>query len=143
MAELEFTFDITPTEGGDTFRLIAKSRVLGQWEREFRGRSLAGLDKIKVNDIEEIAYIAAKRDRGYTGNLADFRETHDVDILSPKTLAREKARIRAREDHEQLGQEWTDRDTERFDRAFDKEWDADPDDDDDRNTGGGPTRLAP
>lgn len=142
MAELEFTFDVVPTPeiGGEPFRLVAKSRVLGQWEREFRGRSLAGLDKIKVNDIEEIAYVAAKRDRGYTGNLADFRDTHDVDILSPKALAREKARIRAMEDRRELGQEWTEQDTERFDRAFDKEWDSDADDDHD--TGGGPTRLA-
>jgi hypothetical protein len=138
MAGLEFTFDVTPVNGGDKFRLVARSRALGQWEREFRGRSLAGLDQLKVNDIEEIAWIAAKRDRGYSDNLATFREEHEVDILGPQDLAREDARERARQDAVERGEEWTDADARKFDRTFDREWDGE--DEDEGSLGLGPTR---
>jgi hypothetical protein len=138
---LEFHFDITPVNGGDVFRLVARSRVLGQWEREFRGRSLSQLDNIKVNDVEEIAYIAAKRDRGYTDNLASFREDHEIDILSPQDLAREEARERAKQDAAERGEEWTDADARKFDREFNQEWAEDARDEDDRR-GLGPTRRA-
>jgi hypothetical protein len=139
MAGLEFTFDVTPVNGGDKFRLVARSRALGQWEREFRGRSLAGLDQLKVNDIEEIAWIAAKRDRGYSDNLATFREEHEVDILGPRTSpARTPGNELGRTP--ERGEEWTDADARKFDRTFDREWDGE--DEDEGSLGLGPTRKA-
>lgn len=138
MAGLEFTFDVTPAHSGESFRLVARSRVLGQWEREFRGRSLAALDQLKVNDIEEIAWVAAKRERGYGDNLATFRDDHEIDIIGPKDLAREEARDLAKQEAEDRGEEWTDADARRFDRAFDREWAAE--DEDDEGLSLGPTR---
>lgn len=138
MAGLEFTFDVTPAHGGETFRLVARSRVLGQWEREFRGRSLSALENMRINDVEEIAWIAAKRDRGYTDNLATFREAHEIDLVSPQDIAREEARERAKKEAAEQGQEWTDADARKFDRAFDREWAAE--DAEDEGLALGPTR---
>lgn len=139
MAGLQFTFEVTPVNGGDSFRLTARSRALGQWEREFRGRSLSNMSQLKVNDIEEIAWVTAKREHGYTDNLANFREEHEIDMLTEQDLAREKAREEAKRVALERGEEWTDADTRRFDRAFDREWDEE---DDDEGAGLGPTRKA-
>ena len=145
MASLEFVIDVTPVVGPDdpepqTWRLVARSRILGQWEREFRGRSLSGLGQMKVNDIEEIAWVGAKRDRGYTDNLDTFRNTHDVDILAPQDLAREDARARAAVEAKERGEPWGPEEIRIFDREFDREWDGD--DDQIPQLGMGPTRRA-
>lgn len=142
MANLEFTFDVTDLNSNETFRLTAKSRVLGRWEREFKGRSMSGLSQMRVNDMEEIAWIACKLHRSYTDNLAQFRDTHEVDLVTAQDMARDEARDRARQEALDNGQEWTEEDARKFDRAFDREWEQGDEADYGIGDGSGPTRRA-
>ncbi len=76
-----FTFEITP-DGGETFRVVAGSRVITHWERTGRGRSIGQLDSNpRMTDLEELAYLAAERAGKFTGSIADFRESCDFEPI--------------------------------------------------------------
>lgn len=137
---MEITIDVTPEDGSPTYRLVCKSRVIAQWERTFRGASLAKLERDgSASDLEAIAFIGAKRAGKWDGNLAGFQEQHDIKVFSPHELRREKALEKAKERAQDEGREWTDDDTYRFERKYDKDFGDDPADEA-TPYGEGPTR---
>ena len=88
---LEFIIDVEP-EGGEPYRLICKSRVLGAWEQMFRGASLSNLEKPSVTDLQAIAFVGAVRSGNFEGNLNTFRETHEIDMKSELDIYVEEER---------------------------------------------------
>jgi hypothetical protein len=127
VATLRIVLDVIPVkEDGNTRRLVCRSRVLGEWERHFKGdRSISSLGRMKANDLEEIAWIAARMEWDYPDNLHQFRTAHEVDLVTEQDEAREKAREVARQDALDRGDEWTEAEARKFDRDFDREWDED------------------
>lgn len=136
---MEITIDVTPDDG-ETYRLVCKSRTIAQWERTFRGASLAKLERDgSASDLEAIAFIGAKRAGKWDGNLNGFQETHDIKVFSPHELRREAALKREQTKANDEGREWSELDTHRFERQFDKDFGDDPADES-TPYGEGPTR---
>lgn len=80
-------FRISP-DGGDTYEIEAGSRDVLMWERTDRkGRSFRELaEAITMADAYRLAWIAVRRQRPDTGDLASFEESTDVDMIpSPKS----------------------------------------------------------
>lgn len=119
---MEITIDVT-NDSDETYRLVCKSRVIAQWEQTFRGASLAKLERDgAASDLVAIAFIGAKRAGKWDGNLAGFQESHDIKVYSPHELRREKALAVAKEKANDAGEPWTDDDTFRFNRQYDKDF---------------------
>lgn len=142
---LEFTFDITPNEGtGDTYRVVCRSRVLVKWEQQFRGASLANLERPSVTDLTAIAFMGAVDAGRYEGNLNNFRETNEVDLKSDLDIFAETAVAEENERRRGLGEgDMTPLEARKFEKRFRKEnEDLDSDDDQDSRSvfGPGPTR---
>lgn len=136
---MEITIDVTP-EDAETYRLVCKSRVIAQWEQTFRGASLAKLERDgSASDLVAIAFIGAKRAGKWDGNLNGFQEQHDIKVFSPHELRREKALQLEKELANDVGRTWTEDDTYKFERRYDKEFGADGIDED-QPYGEGPTR---
>lgn len=75
-----FLFKLTP-EGQDLFEVRATTRDVLVWEKTGRDRSLNGLmEKLRVSDLYEIAYLAAKRQGHWDGSRAEFEERVDLDF---------------------------------------------------------------
>lgn len=75
-----FLFKLTP-EGGDLFEVRATTRDVLVWEKTGRDRSLNGLmEKLRVSDLYEIAYVACKRQGHWDGSRAEFEERVDLDF---------------------------------------------------------------
>ena len=118
---LEFVFDVKP-DGGETYRLWCRSKVLGKWEQTFRGASLANLEKPKVSDLQAIAMVGAIHEEKYTGNLNTFRESHEIDLRSELDMFTEDAirdenRRRKENDEEPM----TPLEERKFEKRFRKE----------------------
>jgi hypothetical protein len=75
-----FTFTITP-DGGDKFEVTAGTRDVLKWERTTKGASLGQLKEgVKLGDLYKIAHIAAVRQQQFTGSLADFEDTCELEF---------------------------------------------------------------
>lgn len=75
-----FDFKVTP-DGGEPFEVHAGSRDVLQWEKTTKGASFGNLaDGLKLTDMYKIAHIAAKRQGLYTGSLADFETSVELDF---------------------------------------------------------------
>jgi len=75
-----FLFTLTP-EGGEAFEVRATTRDVLVWEKTGRDRSLSALmENLRVADMYEIAYVAAKRQGVWDGNRAEFEERVDLDF---------------------------------------------------------------
>jgi hypothetical protein len=71
------TLDITP-DGGDTYRITAKTRHIVQWERLGKGRSLSRLERPTLTDLVEIAHVTAQREGHFAGTFSDFVDSNEV-----------------------------------------------------------------
>lgn len=81
MANLEFNFTVAP-DGAEPFEVTAKSRDLAHWERQFKGVSIDRLaNNPTVNDLESLAWVTSSRRGVFQGNLNEFREQCDFDML--------------------------------------------------------------
>lgn len=82
-----FLFKLTP-DGGDEFEVVAGTRDVLMWERTAKGRSLGAFtNELKMADLYEMAYIAAKRQGKWDGNRADFEDTMELDFEEEKEPA--------------------------------------------------------
>lgn len=82
-----FLFKLTP-DGGDTFEVRATTRDVLVWEKTAKGRSLTSLmNDLKVSDMYEIAYVAAKRQGHWDSTRAEFEERMDLDFEEEKGAA--------------------------------------------------------
>jgi hypothetical protein len=74
------TFTVAPDEG-DKFEVQATTRDILAWERTTKGASLKKLmDELQLADLYKVAYLAAKRNRLYDGNQAEFEDSHDLEF---------------------------------------------------------------
>lgn len=79
-----FLFKLTP-DGGDEFEVVAGTRDVLFWERTAKGRTLQGFtNDLKMADLYEMAYIAAKRQHKWDGTRADFEATMELDFEEEK-----------------------------------------------------------
>lgn len=95
-----FTFHVTP-DGGETFDLAATSRDVLNWEKTTKGASLGKFEnEPSLVDIYKIAHFAAIRTQRFTGSLAEFEQSHDIEFDSEEDSEPEDptppARSRAR-----------------------------------------------
>ena len=75
-----FDFKLTP-EGGDTFEVTAGSRDVLQWEKTTKGASFGSIaNGLKITDLYKIAWIAAKRQDHFTGTLAEFEASVELEF---------------------------------------------------------------
>lgn len=75
-----FTFTVRP-DAGEEYELKATSRDVYVWERTGKGRTLRGfLESVSMASCYELAHIAARRQQTFTGTLAEFADTHDLDF---------------------------------------------------------------
>jgi hypothetical protein len=76
-------FKVTP-DGGDTFEVEADSRDIIEWEIRKQGRHLGLIQSApRMTDLSELAWLAAKRSKDWTGDLSDFRRYVKVDPVAP------------------------------------------------------------
>lgn len=78
-----FTFEIVP-DGSEPFRVTATSRDVSNWERSFKGASIAALEhNARLADFEAIAHFAAIR-QGHLNNcsLNEFRQRCDFELIA-------------------------------------------------------------
>lgn len=74
---IEFT--VKP-DGGDEYQVTATSRDVYVWEKVSKG-SLAQLQgNVNMTAMYQIAHLASKRQQLYTGTLAEFTESCDLDF---------------------------------------------------------------
>lgn len=72
---------VTP-EGGETYDLTIKSRDILAWERVTKGMTFAKLQQeLNMAHVYNLAWRAASRTRVFSGTLAEFEESHDIDIV--------------------------------------------------------------
>lgn len=75
-----FTFTVKP-DGGAQFEVTAGTRDVLRWEKTTRGASLAQLkDGVSFGALYKIAHIAAVRQQLFTGPLADFEDTCELEF---------------------------------------------------------------
>lgn len=86
------TMEITP-DGGEPYRVVAKSRHIVQWERLGKGRSLARFNEgsIRLTDLCEVAHIVAVREQRFAGTFTEFLDSHDVKGIDPDEEAKAAA----------------------------------------------------
>lgn len=76
-----FTFKISP-EDAEAFQVKGTSRDISKWEKTTKGASLHKLrTEMCVVDLYRIAYNACTRTGLWTGTLADFEDTVDLDTI--------------------------------------------------------------
>lgn len=78
---LSMSFTVTP-DGGDSYEVVASPRDILRWEQDnkSKGASLMRLaEQARLEDFYGIAYKAVKRQGLFTGTLAEFMETADVE----------------------------------------------------------------
>lgn len=78
---LELPIEVTP-DGGDPVRVVATSRDIRQWEKVNKEFSFTNMASVRMTDFYGIAWKACVRQGVFTGALADFESTHDLDILN-------------------------------------------------------------
>jgi hypothetical protein len=70
--------EVSP-DGAEPFRVKANARDVLRWEGRGKGRSISSLEAdAKLQDIYEIAHIAAQRQGLFPGTLAEFRDSCDI-----------------------------------------------------------------
>lgn len=76
---MEFT--VNP-DNGDKFTVVAAARDVMQWEKLNEGRSALDFAQgtARLVDMYQIAWIAAKRLKLFTGSLEDFEATCDLEF---------------------------------------------------------------
>lgn len=75
-----FTFTVRP-DGAEPFEIEGTTRDILAWERTTKGASIGQLENNpRVTDLYKIAHLAAKRRQMFTGDLAEFMETCDLDV---------------------------------------------------------------
>lgn len=75
-------FKVTP-ENGQPFEVTATTRDIYRWEKTTRGASFGKLREDQhMVDLYKIAYFAATRQGMWSGTLAEFEDTCDLDILN-------------------------------------------------------------
>lgn len=80
------TLDITP-EGGEAYRLVAKTRHVVAWERLGKGRSLSRLQAPTLTDLAEIAHVTAVREGKFSGSFDNFLDGNEVSAVDPNAPA--------------------------------------------------------
>ena len=75
-----FTFTVN-TDDGETFEAKATSRDVVMWEKTGKGRSLGRLaESPTMGDLYSLAHVACRRLGKFTGDLAAFEETVDLEF---------------------------------------------------------------
>jgi len=77
-----FTFTVTPDDG-DPYDVTAGSRDVLRWERTTKGKTVGSLSDaatLRMEDLFKLAWVASTRFGLYTGSLADFESTVDVEM---------------------------------------------------------------
>lgn len=75
------TVKVTPDDGR-MYELTADSRDIYTWERTTKGASFAKLmSDMHMTDVYKVAHIAAQRQGQFDGTLADFADTHALDMI--------------------------------------------------------------
>lgn len=75
-----FTFTVTP-DGGEKFEVTAGTRDVLRWEKTTKGASLAQLKEgVTLGALYRIAHIAAVRQQLFTGSLAEFEESCELEF---------------------------------------------------------------
>lgn len=69
-------------DDGEAFDLTATTRDIAKWERITKGASFAGLQNdMKITNVYQVSHIAAVRLGLFSGTLAEWQESVDLDIL--------------------------------------------------------------
>lgn len=75
-----FTFEVTPDDG-DKYKVTAKTRDILRWEKSGKGHALSTLmESMKLADLYPVAYFASVRQGLFTGDLAKFEESVDLEF---------------------------------------------------------------
>lgn len=75
---IEFT--IAPDDG-DPYEVTATARDVLLWEKTTKGRSFAALmDDVRMTDMYALAHAASRRQRLFTGTLAEFERDCELEF---------------------------------------------------------------
>jgi hypothetical protein len=78
-------FKLTPDAGEERI-LVADSRDVIAWETRKAGRHLGMIQATpRMTDLSEVAWLAARRQKFYEGDLSDFRTDVAVRPLAEET----------------------------------------------------------
>jgi hypothetical protein len=78
-----FTFTVTPDDG-QSYKVTATSRDVLHWEKTTKGKSVGALSEAEnfhMGDMFKMAWIAARRQSLFAGDLKDFEAGHEVDLV--------------------------------------------------------------
>jgi hypothetical protein len=73
-----FKFRAIP-DSGDAIDIESSTRDILKWERTTKGASASQLQEPSFTALYKIAWIAATRHGKFSGTLAEFEETFDID----------------------------------------------------------------
>lgn len=75
-----FTFTVTP-DGAEPYTLTAGTRDVLAWEKVSRGKTINALmQDLAMTDLYRIAHLAATRQQLFTGPLAEFESTCELEL---------------------------------------------------------------
>lgn len=81
-----FTFKVTP-DTGEPFTVEAGTRDVLMWEKVAKGKTINQLmADLAMADLYKIAHLAAIRQQLFTGPLAEFEQTCDIELDEGKTV---------------------------------------------------------
>lgn len=76
-----FDFKVTP-DSGAPFEVTAGSRDVLVWEKTGKGRNVSKFrNAMEMRDLYALAHIASRRQGLYSGELRDFEESVEIDIV--------------------------------------------------------------
>lgn len=81
MATLTIPFEVTP-DNGDPYQIVADTRDIYVWEKTTPNKQVTlqqAMEELRLVELYRIAWIAARRQGMYAGNIDDFAATHLVE----------------------------------------------------------------
>jgi hypothetical protein len=76
-----FTFKVTP-DSGEPYDLTVKSRDIVFWEKIDRNHTVTRLENDpRITDIYSVTHVAAKRQGKFSGTLAEWEISVDLDSV--------------------------------------------------------------
>ena len=82
-----FTFWVTP-DSGEPYQLSVKSRDVAFWEKIDRTHTVTRLEQDpKMSDIYSVTHVAAKRQGFFSGPLAEWETSVDLDTVPDETAS--------------------------------------------------------
>jgi hypothetical protein len=74
-----FAFTVKP-DGGEPFQVTAGARDVLAWEKTNRGKTFKTLtETLSMVDLYRLAHVTCRRAGLFTGDLAEFEETCELD----------------------------------------------------------------